>query len=71
VVAVSFLDDDTLREAVRRVRARKPQVVLEASGNITPERIARIRDFGLDLVSAGGLVHQAVWADLSMKVKRA
>lgn len=65
------LDDDTLREAVRRVRVRKPQVVLEASGNITPERIARIRDFGLDLVSAGGLVHQAVWADLSMKVKRA
>jgi nicotinate-nucleotide pyrophosphorylase len=37
---------------------------------MTPERITRIRDFGLDLVSAGGLVHQAVWADLSMKVAR-
>jgi nicotinate-nucleotide pyrophosphorylase (carboxylating) len=64
------LDDDTLREAVRRARAAKPHLVLEASGNMTPERITRIRDFGLDLVSAGGLVHQAVWADLSMKVAR-
>jgi nicotinate-nucleotide pyrophosphorylase (carboxylating) len=64
------LDDDTLREAVRRARARKPHVVLECSGNVTPERIARIKGFGLDLVSAGGLVHQAVWADLSMKIQR-
>ncbi len=64
------LDDATLREAVSRARAKKPHVVLEASGNMSPERIAAIRDFGLDLVSAGGLVHQAVWADLSMKVRR-
>jgi nicotinate-nucleotide pyrophosphorylase (carboxylating) len=64
-------DDDGLREAVRRARAVKPGIVLEASGNMTPERIARIKDFGLDLVSAGGLVHQARWADLSLKVRRA
>jgi nicotinate-nucleotide pyrophosphorylase (carboxylating) len=63
------LDDDTLREAVRRAREVKPAVVLEASGNLSPERIARIKDFGLDLVSAGGLVHQARWADLSLKVR--
>ena len=43
--------------------------VLEASGNISPERIRKIKDFGLDVVSAGGLIHQAVWADLSMKIR--
>lgn len=64
-------DDATLAVAVSRARARRPGLVLEASGNITPERIAAIRHLGLDLVSAGGLVHQAVWADLSMKVRRA
>lgn len=69
-ILLDNLDDDALREAVRRVRARRPAVVLEASGNMDPERIARIRDAGLDLVSAGGLVHQARWADLSLKIRR-
>jgi nicotinate-nucleotide pyrophosphorylase len=68
-ILLDNLDDATLAEAVRRTRGRKPSVVLEASGNMTPERIARIRGFGLDLVSAGGLVHHAVWADLSLKLR--
>ncbi|MEQ1506845.1 MAG: carboxylating nicotinate-nucleotide diphosphorylase [Myxococcota bacterium] len=70
VLLLDNMDDDTLREAVRRARARSPRVLLEASGNMTPERIGRIRTFGLDFVSAGGLVHQATWADLSLKVRR-
>lgn len=64
------MDDATLREAVRVARARKLSVVLEASGNMTVERIGRIRGFGLDLVSVGGLIHQATWADLSLKIRR-
>ena len=68
-VLLDNMDDDTLREAVRRARARKPSVVLEASGNMDVERIARIRGLGLDLVSVGGLVHQARWADLSLKIR--
>jgi nicotinate-nucleotide pyrophosphorylase (carboxylating) len=70
-ILLDNLDDATLAEAVRRARGRKPTVVLEASGNMTPERIAKIRGFGLDLVSAGGLVHHAVWADLSLKLRPA
>lgn len=65
------MDDETLRTAVHRARLRNPRLVLEASGNMTPARIARIRDFGLDLVSAGGLVHQARWVDLSLKIRPA
>lgn len=61
------MDDDTLREAVRRARAARP-VVLEASGNMTIARIEALRDIGLDLISVGGLVHHAVWADLSLDV---
>jgi nicotinate-nucleotide pyrophosphorylase (carboxylating) len=68
-ILLDNLDDATLAEAVKRVRAVAPTVILEASGNMTPERIARIRHLGLDLVSAGGLVHHAVWADLSLKIR--
>jgi nicotinate-nucleotide pyrophosphorylase (carboxylating) len=69
-ILLDNLDDATLAEAVRRARARKPGIVLEASGNMDVERIARIRGLGLDLVSVGGLVHQARWADLSLKISR-
>lgn len=68
-ILLDNMDDETLAEAVRRTRERKPHVVLEASGNITPERVAAIKDIGLDVVSAGGLVHQARWADLSLKIR--
>jgi nicotinate-nucleotide pyrophosphorylase (carboxylating) len=64
------LDDATLAEAIRRARAVKPALILEASGNMSVERIARIKHLGLDVVSAGGLIHQATWADLSMKIER-
>lgn len=68
-ILLDNMDDETLIDAVRRAREKKPHVVLEASGNITPERVASIRDIGLDVVSAGGLIHQARWADLSLKIR--
>jgi nicotinate-nucleotide pyrophosphorylase (carboxylating) len=68
-ILLDNMDDATLGEAVRRARATTPSVILEASGNMTPERIAAIRGLGLDLVSAGGLVHHAPWADLSLKLQ--
>ena len=61
-------NDELLAAAVKQARARDPRVVLEASGNMTAERIARIKHLGLDLVSAGGLIHQARWVDLSLEV---
>ncbi|MEZ4236747.1 MAG: carboxylating nicotinate-nucleotide diphosphorylase [Myxococcota bacterium] len=68
VLLLDNMSDDTLQEAVRRARAARP-VILEASGNMNVARIERIRGFGIDLVSVGGLVHQARWADLSLKVR--
>ncbi len=69
-VLLDNLDDATLVEAVRRIRAKRPGWIVEASGNVTVERIAAIKGFGLDFVSVGGLIHQATWADLSLKIQR-
>lgn len=68
VILLDNMDDDTLRAAVAMRTARAPAVILEASGNMTAERIARIAGIGLDFVSMGGLIHQARWADLSMRI---
>jgi nicotinate-nucleotide pyrophosphorylase (carboxylating) len=72
VVLLDNMDDATLRAAVARRDAHaaggRQRAALEASGNMTAERIARIADIGLDFVSMGGLVHQARWSDLSMRI---
>lgn len=62
------MDDGQLAAAVKAARAKAPHVLIEASGNMNPERISRIKDIGLDFISAGGLVHQSRWVDISLEV---
>jgi len=45
-----------------------PHVLLEASGNITKETISSYASSGIDAISSGSLIHQAVWLDFSMKI---
>lgn len=69
-VLLDNMDDERMLAAVRITRAhpRGAGVLLEGSGNMNAERVARLSGVGLDLVSMGGLVHQARWADLSMEI---
>ncbi len=69
VILLDNMDDEMLRKAVSKARGARP-VVLEASGNMDAERVARLAEIGVDVVSAGGLIHQARWVDLSLKVSR-
>jgi len=45
-----------------------PHILLEASGNITKETIQGYANSGVDAISSGSLIHQAVWLDYSMKI---
>ncbi len=65
VVMLDNMTDEQYREAVQIASGK---VLLEASGNMNRERLVRIQDIGIDVVSMGGLIHQATWADLSMKM---
>jgi nicotinate-nucleotide pyrophosphorylase (carboxylating) len=64
VVMLDNMTNEQYREAVTLNQGR---VLIEASGNMNRERILEIQDIGIDVVSMGGLIHQATWADLSMK----
>lgn len=72
-ILLDNMDDATLKAAVDKVRAAEQQtgrkVTLEASGNMTPERLPRVAATGVDLVSMGALTHQAKSVDLSMKIE--
>jgi nicotinate-nucleotide pyrophosphorylase (carboxylating) len=68
VVLLDNMDNEMLAEAVAMRAARCPRLLLEASGNMNARRIAEIKSIGLDFVSVGGLIHQAVWTDLSLRI---
>ena len=68
VLLLDNMDDDTLEQAIACARRLNPAVLLEASGNVSPERIRGMAQRGLDIdvVSSGGLIHQARWIDLGL-----
>ena len=71
VIMLDNMDNSLLQKAVdiRSAHTRGEFVLLEASGNMTKERILEIENIGVDIVSMGGLIHQATWADLSLKIR--
>ncbi len=68
VVLLDNMDLEQLRAAVARRAARGSTALLEASGNVTLERLPEIARTGVDLISMGALTHSAPSADLSLKV---
>jgi nicotinate-nucleotide pyrophosphorylase (carboxylating) len=66
VVMLDNMSNEELEKAIALCGGR---VTIEASGNMDARRIAEIQHMGIDVVSMGGLIHQATWADLSMKFR--
>ena len=69
IVMCDNMDDETIAKVVAFRNERYPHVLLEASGNITLENIQKYERLGVDAVSSGSIIHQAVWPDFSMKVE--
>lgn len=71
-ILLDNMDDAALARAVSAVRAHEQRsgarVVLEASGNMSLERLPAVAATGVDLISMGALTHQARSVDLSMKL---
>jgi nicotinate-nucleotide pyrophosphorylase (carboxylating) len=59
---------DEMRSAVERARRAKRPVRLEASGNMTLDRVRAVAETGVHDISVGALTHSAVALDLSMQV---
>jgi len=65
VVLLDNMDIATLTEAVKLANGR---VVLEASGGVTLESIAKIAKTGVDYVSSGALTHSAPNFDVALDI---
>jgi len=68
-VDIVLLDNMSPRELESVVDALGDEnVILEASGGITPESVADYAATGVDVVGMGSLTHSSNWLDLSMLV---
>jgi len=65
IVLLDNMDDLTMAEAVRRAAGR---VLLEASGNMTLERLPVVAATGIDFVSMGAVTHSARAVDISFEL---
>ncbi len=64
VIMLDNMSLDAMKEAVATIAGR---ALVEASGNVTLDRLPGIAATGVDLISMGALTHSAPAADISMK----
>ncbi len=65
IIMLDNMDVETMRAAVRRIGGR---ALVEASGNVTLERVRVIAETGVDFISSGAITHSAPILDISMKM---
>lgn len=65
IIMLDNMSNETMKEAVD---INNDQAILEASGNITIERLKAIGEIGIDVVSVGALTHSVSAFDISMNI---
>jgi nicotinate-nucleotide pyrophosphorylase (carboxylating) len=66
-ILLDNMDDDAMREAVARISDwPEPRPELEASGNMSLDRVKRVAGTGVSWITVGALTHSAPTADLSL-----
>ncbi|MBA7602884.1 putative nicotinate-nucleotide pyrophosphorylase [carboxylating] [subsurface metagenome] len=65
IIMLDNMNLDTMREAVKIVKGR---TLIEASGGITLEKVRKIAQTGVDLISVGALTHSVKSLDISMEI---
>lgn len=66
IILLDNMDVQQIRECVRVVKQRSPQVKTEASGNMTLDRVRAVAETGVDYISVGALTHSVTALDLSL-----
>jgi nicotinate-nucleotide pyrophosphorylase (carboxylating) len=66
-ILLDNMNEAMMRDAVAFTGGRVP---LEASGNMTLERVAAVAATGVDFISVGALTHSAPALDLSMRLEK-
>jgi nicotinate-nucleotide pyrophosphorylase (carboxylating) len=70
-VDIIMLDNmavEQMQEAVQRIRRHSSRIKIEASGNITLERLRAVAETGVDYISTSAPITRSPWLDVSMRL---
>jgi len=66
-IMLDNMTEDEMRSSVLLIRSIAPATEIEASGNMTLERVPAVAKTGVDFISIGALTHSAPVLDLSLQ----
>jgi nicotinate-nucleotide pyrophosphorylase (carboxylating) len=68
IIMLDNMSLDLMKTAVSKIRAANQRIKIEASGNITMERIRAVAETGVDYISSSAPITRSPWLDLSMRI---
>ncbi len=68
IIMLDNMTTEEMKKAIAHIAAYSERVIIEASGNITIERLPELKNIGLDIISSGALTHSVSACDISMKL---
>ena len=66
IIMLDNMDNETMAKAVEMAEGK---ALLEASGNLTKERLRSVAELGVNILSIGALTHSVTAFDISMRIK--
>lgn len=69
-VEIIMLDNMSVEEMSEAVKITNKRALLEASGNVTEEKVTEIANTGVDIISIGAITHSVKAFDISMKIEK-
>lgn len=68
VIMLDNMSTNDMVTCIDFIHEKASHVTIEASGNITRERLPELGNIGLDFISSGALTHSVAAADISMRL---
>lgn len=69
IIMLDNMSIELMKESVEMIRKYNEKIKIEASGNITLERIRIVAETGVDYISSSAPITRSTWLDISMKMK--
>ena len=67
IIMLDNMNTAQMEKAIAVIRETAPKTCIEASGNVTLERLPELGKLDLDVISVGGITHTIAAADISMR----
>ena len=69
IIMLDNMDNETMTEAVKIIKASGKAIKTEASGNMSIPRLVEVAATGVDYISVGALTHTVKGMDISMNIQ--